>query len=107
MAVNSDVDVMSKFSNLFSMNIAKSKMFHISDCMFQLKFCSKQMERLSKKAEKDQKVLIALLLLRLLLITKLYNKTMKEVRDRQKSQYDKIKDNDRSKLVKREEVIFR
>lgn len=28
----------------------------MQDCMFQLKFCGKQMERLSKKAEKDQKV---------------------------------------------------
>ncbi|KAF2351562.1 hypothetical protein FHG87_017682 [Trinorchestia longiramus] len=28
----------------------------MEDCVFQLKFCSKQMERLSKKAEKDQKV---------------------------------------------------
>lgn len=29
-----------------------------SDCLFQLKFCEKQMERLSKKAEKDQKVIL-------------------------------------------------
>ncbi|KAK7078858.1 Charged multivesicular body protein 1A [Halocaridina rubra] len=28
----------------------------MQDCMFQLKFCGKQMERLSKKAEKDQKI---------------------------------------------------
>ncbi|RXG73802.1 Charged multivesicular body protein 1a [Armadillidium vulgare] len=28
----------------------------LEDTMFQLKFCSKQMERLSRKAEKDQKV---------------------------------------------------
>ncbi|KAA0201226.1 hypothetical protein HAZT_HAZT008032 [Hyalella azteca] len=28
----------------------------MEDCVFQLKFCSKQMERLSKKAEKDQKL---------------------------------------------------
>ncbi|CAL4128135.1 unnamed protein product [Meganyctiphanes norvegica] len=28
----------------------------MQDAMFQLKFCSKQMERLSKKAEKDQKI---------------------------------------------------
>ena len=27
-----------------------------TDCMFQLKFTSKQMEKLSSKAEKDQKV---------------------------------------------------
>ncbi|XP_050729898.1 charged multivesicular body protein 1a-like [Eriocheir sinensis] len=28
----------------------------MQDCLFQLKFCEKQMERLSKKAEKDQKI---------------------------------------------------
>nr|ACY66427.1 chromatin modifying protein 1A-like protein [Scylla paramamosain] len=27
----------------------------MQDCLFQLKFCEKQMERLAKKAEKDQK----------------------------------------------------
>ncbi|KAG0723168.1 Charged multivesicular body protein 1a [Chionoecetes opilio] len=28
----------------------------MQDCIFQLKFCEKQMERLAKKAEKDQKI---------------------------------------------------
>ncbi|MPC08849.1 charged multivesicular body protein 1a-like [Portunus trituberculatus] len=28
----------------------------MQDCLFQLKFCEKQMERLAKKAEKDQKI---------------------------------------------------